>query len=126
MIEIVGILVAAGNGEHAGAQDVGDTVRDEQRIARVGNQLREMLGHPQAALGACQQHDPGVRSDASAVESGGDFLASDGWKAERLNRIVGHGGCGSAWSSGQDGFDTQSVSSINDLRDTRQRIPAMP
>jgi hypothetical protein len=44
---------------------------------------------------------------------------------ERQGRINRHGGCGSARSRGQDGFDTQSLSAINALRDTRQRIPGM-
>jgi len=37
MIEVVGILIAAGNGKHAGAQNVGHAVGHQQRIARVGD-----------------------------------------------------------------------------------------
>ena len=95
-IQVVGILIAAGDGQDAGPQDVGHAVRDEQRVARVRDQRREPIGDPEAALGGSQQHDAAVRGDAAAVEGGGDFLAADGWKAERLDRIVGHGGCGSA------------------------------
>jgi hypothetical protein len=123
MIEVVGILVAAGDGEHAGAQDVGDTMRDEQGIAWIGDQPREPLGDPQAPLGGCQQQNAAIRGDASAVERSSELLASDGWKAERLNRIVAHGGCGSACSCEQDGYDTQSINIINSLRDTRQPNP---
>ena len=36
MVKIVGIFIAARDGEHAGAQDVGSAVRDQHRIARVG------------------------------------------------------------------------------------------
>ncbi len=96
MIEIVGIFIAAGDGEHAGAQDVGDAVRHQQRIARVGDQRRQPIGDPDASLRRSQQHHAAIGGEASAIERRGDFLASDGWKAERLNRIVGHGGCGSA------------------------------
>jgi hypothetical protein len=46
MVEVVGVLVAAGDGEHAGAQDVGDAVRHEQGIARIGNQACQVIGHP--------------------------------------------------------------------------------
>ena len=94
MIEVVGILVAAGDGEHAGAQDVGDAVRHEQGIARIGNQPCQPVGDPQAALGGGQQHDAAIGREASAVKVGDDFLAAYGWKEERLARIVGHGGCG--------------------------------
>jgi hypothetical protein len=38
---------------------------------------------------AHRQHQP-VGGERSS-----DFLASDGWKPERLSRIVVHGGCGS-------------------------------
>jgi hypothetical protein len=44
--------------------------------------------------------------------SGGQLLASDGWKAEPQCRIFGHGGGGSASSRGQDGFDTQSLNAF--------------
>jgi hypothetical protein len=47
-------------------------------------------------LRGSQQHHAAIGGKSSAVEGGDDFLASDGWKAERLNRIVEHGGCGSA------------------------------
>ncbi len=96
MIEVVGVLVAAGDGEDAGAQDVGDAVRDTLRLARVADQRRQPLDDTQAALGGRQQHDAAIGGQPSAVKGSGDFLASDGWKAERLNRIVGHRGCGSA------------------------------
>ena len=77
-------------------------------------------------LGGREQHHAAVGGETSTIEGSGEFLPGDGSKAERLDRIVGHGGYGSACSCGPDGFDTQSVSSIKDLRDTRQRIPAMP
>ena len=96
MIEIVGVLVAAGDGEHAGTQDVGDAVGHEQWIARIGDQPREPVGNPQPTLGRSQQHDAAVGGDAAAIERRRDFLAADGWKQEWRGRIVEHGGCGSA------------------------------
>ncbi len=44
MIEVVAILVAAGDGEHARPQDVGDAVRHERRVARVGDQRGQPCG----------------------------------------------------------------------------------
>ncbi len=98
MIEVVGVLVTAGDGEHAGAQDVGDAVRDEQWIAWVRDQPREPTGDPHPPLGRAQQHHAAIRGEPSAIEVGGDFLAADRWKQERRGRILGHGGCGSACS----------------------------
>lgn len=88
MIEVVGVLVAAGDGQHAGAQDVGDAVRHEQRVARIGDQPRERVGDLQAALGSRQQHDAATGGEASTVKGSGDLLAADGWKGERLGRMV--------------------------------------
>ncbi len=95
MVEVIGVLIAAGDGKHAGAQDVGDAVRHQQRVARVSDQRRQSLRDPHAPLGGSQQHYPAVGGDASAVERCGDFLAAYGWKAERVDCIVRHGGCGS-------------------------------
>lgn len=66
-----------------------------------------------------------VRGEPSPVERRCHLLAANGWKGERQDRIVGHGGCGSACLCEWAGFDTQSLNTISTLRDTRQRIPAM-
>ena len=49
MIEIVGVLIAAGDREHAGAQNVGDAVRHQQRIARIGDQTLPAAGRSRYA-----------------------------------------------------------------------------
>ncbi len=96
MVEVVGILVAASDGEHAGAQDVGHAVRHQGRIARIGDQPRQPVSDPQAPLGSRQQHDAAIGGDPATIKGRGDFLAARGWKQKRRGRIVGHGGCGSA------------------------------
>ena len=83
VVEIVSVLVAAGDGEHAGAQDVGDAVGHKIRIARVGDQRGELVGDPQTPLGGGQQHHAAIGGEPSAIERGGDFLALDGWEMER-------------------------------------------
>jgi hypothetical protein len=52
MIEMVGVLIAAANGEHAGAQNVGEAVRHQRRIARIGDQRCQHLRDTDAPLGA--------------------------------------------------------------------------
>ena len=124
-IEIVAILVAARDGEHPRAQDVGHAVRHKVRVARVGDQARKLVGDAQAPLGSGEQHHAAIGCQAPAVEPGGDLLAPDGWEIERQEAIFEHGGCGS-----RDRVDClvstpNSVNKIKALRDTRQRIPAM-
>ena len=60
MIEIVCVLVTAGDGKHARAQDVGDAVRDEQRVTRIGDERCEPSRNPHAPFGGCQQHDAAI------------------------------------------------------------------
>ena len=50
MIEVVGVLIAAGDGEHAGAQDICDAVRHEQRVSWIGDQRRQTVGDTAAPL----------------------------------------------------------------------------
>ena len=70
VVEVVGILVAASDGEHTGSQDGGDVVRHEQRIARIGNPLCRPVGDSQAAFGGGQQHDAAAGGDPVAIKIG--------------------------------------------------------
>jgi len=71
-------------------------VRHEQRVARVGDQPGKAVSHANTPFGSAQQHDAAIGGDPAAIKGGGDFLAADDWKQERRDRIVRHGGCGSA------------------------------
>jgi hypothetical protein len=106
MIEVVGVLVTAGDGEHARAQNIDDTVCHQQRMARIGNQPCQQLGNPDTLLGSGQKHHTAIRGETATIKRSSDFLTSGGWKPERLNRIIVHGGCGSVWSGEWNGLDT--------------------
>jgi hypothetical protein len=106
MVEIVGVFVAAGDGEDAGAQNVIDAVGHEGRVAWICDQPCQLRRDPQLPLDNAEQQDAAIGGDAPAVKGGNHFLTVDGWKTERLDRIVGHGGYGSMRWRGQDGFDT--------------------
>jgi len=79
-----------------------------------------MIGNFAAALGKRQQHHPCVGGQPASIERGCDFLARNGWHAERELAIVGHGGCGCVARRAQDGLDTHSLRELNALRHTRQ------
>src|SRR3954464_7813503 len=93
-IEVVGVFVAAGNGEDASAQDIGQQMSGPVRIASVRDRLSEPLGNAEPTIGLGEQHHPAIGTDPPAVKGGRDLLAADGWKAERQKVIVGHGGRG--------------------------------
>ena len=125
-VEIVAILVAARDRQDAGAQDVGHAVLHKMRIARVVDQVSELVGDAQAPLGGGKQQHAAIGGDATAVEPRDDFLARDGWEMERQECIFGHGGCCSRDCVDRMASTPNSVNAINALRDTRQRISAMP
>ena len=123
VIEVVGVLIAAGNRQHACAQNVGDTVGHQQRIARIGDQRREPFGNTEGLLDRGEQHHAAIRGHASTVKRGGDFLALDGWETEWQQAIFEHGGCGSVRFGGNwlrhpnlccksDGYATSASESL--------------
>ena len=123
MIEVVGILVAAGDGEDAGAQDVGNECG--YRAGSRGSAITAASLSPlRAAARLPQQHHAAIRSDAPAVESGGDLLALHGWKRERQQVSSVMAGVARVRSV-EVGFDTQIPLPIRSLRYIRQRIPAL-
>ena len=125
IIEIVGILVAAADRQHSGADHVGDRVGDPPGIATIGNAASQTLGHAQTPLGQRKQHHAAVRRHAPAVECGGDFLALDGWKREQRDRIVNHGGHGGSNRARRIGVSNQILRDSSPLSYDRQpRNPA--
>jgi hypothetical protein len=51
MIEIIAILVAARDGEDAGADHLGKTMNNARRIAPLGKYARQLPDHPDAPVG---------------------------------------------------------------------------
>ena len=83
MVEIVAVLIAAGDGEHADAQNVGDAMRQQVRITRIRDQGRQLVGEAEALFGRGQQQHATVGCQAPAIECGDNFLARHGWEMER-------------------------------------------
>src|SRR5690242_118784 len=65
---------------------------DPVLIAPVRNYLGEPLGDAEPTLCLGEQHHAAIRRDPSAIKGGSDLLALNGWKRERQQIIVGHGG----------------------------------
>ena len=120
-VEIVGVRVAAGDGEDAREQDLGQRVNHPRRVTAIGDHGGELPGDPHPSRRRGEQHHATVRRQAPAVERGGELLAPDGWKRERQYPIVGHGGCGRLDGVDGVGFSTRILRHIKELRHTRQR-----
>jgi len=121
-IEIVGILVAAGDGEDACQQNLGERVNNPRRITRIGDRGRKLLGDAHPSRRRREQHHATVRRQPPAIEPGGELLAPDGWKRERRSRIVGHGGCGRLDGVDRVGFNNRILRHINRLGYIRQSV----
>jgi len=73
-VEIVGVLVAAGDRQDAGAHHVRQRVRDAQRVAAIGKAMGQSFRDPQPTLRHRQQHHAAIRGQSPAIESGGTAL----------------------------------------------------
>ena len=96
VIEVVGILVAAGDRKDPRAQDVVQRMDHPRGIAPIGDARSKPFANPHPSLGLRQQQHPAVRGEPAAVESGGHLFATHCWKAEDRHAIVNGGGvaCG--------------------------------
>jgi hypothetical protein len=118
--EVVAVLIAARDGEDAGADHVWDHVR---HAAWIGDEARQPLGDPEPALGLGQEHHTTIRRQAPTVKGGGDLLAGYGWKRERRGCIVRHGGCGTVQSVAGVGLSNQILRCFKCLSYIRQPSP---
>ena len=80
MIEVVGVLVAAADREHASAEHIDKAVHDPCRIAPIGQHPGQIVGQAETPLGHRQKHHAPVRGQATAIEGSYDFLGVNGWK----------------------------------------------
>ena len=115
-VEIVGVFVAAGDGEDAGEQNLGERMNHPRRIAPIGDYGRQLLGDPQPSRRLGEKHHATVR------ERAGELLAPDCWKPERQSRIVDHGGCGRLDAVERVGVNNRILRHINRLGYIRQTI----
>ena len=121
VVEVVGILIPAGNRQDTRQQDLGERVHDPTRVTPVGDHRGELVGNAQSTGGLSQKQDAAIRGQASAVEGGCELLALHGWKREWERRRIGHGGRGGLDQVKEVGVSTQSLSHINALRYARHR-----
>ena len=122
-VAIVGVFVAAGDGEHAEAQHLGHRVVDAIRIAPVPQTPGQGCGETETTLGVTQQQQAAVGRQQSAVETRRHLLAADGWKIEGKKGIVGHGGRGGFVARVEMCLNNNFLHEFNGLRHVRYPIP---
>lgn len=93
-VEVVGVLVVAGDRKDARPQDVIELVGYPRLIARIGNASRQLRAEPHLTFRLGQQQHPAVTGQPTAVKGGGHLLAMHRWKRKQGRAIVLFGGCG--------------------------------
>jgi hypothetical protein len=76
-IEVVTILVAAGDGEHPRPYHLRVRLIDTLGVAPVDEASGETIGEPEPRLDLAQQQNAAIRRQPPAVETGDDFLVRD-------------------------------------------------
>jgi hypothetical protein len=78
MIEVVGVLVAAADREHASPEHIDKAVHDPRRIAPIREHPGQIVGQTETPLGHRQKHHAAIRGQAAAIEGSCDFLGVNG------------------------------------------------
>jgi hypothetical protein len=81
-IQIIGILVAAGDREDPRAQDILKPMNHPRRIAMISNASGKSPADPHHPLGLSQHQHPAIRGQSATIESGCDLLAANRWKSK--------------------------------------------
>ena len=76
-IEIVAVLVPAGDGEHPRSDHVGMGVDDAALITGVRHASAEHRGHAEPLFDLAQNENTAIRGELSGIERGCDVLAAD-------------------------------------------------
>jgi len=109
-IEVIGILIAAGDRQDPGAQYPVQAMGDAALITRISDAAGKLCGDTQLALCLGEQKHAAVRSQPPAIEGRRDFPAMNGWKREWEKAIVCHGDRGSICPAQRIGVSNPSLS----------------
>ena len=114
-VEIVAVLVTAGDGQHARADELEHVVAHTRRIAAIPHGIGKARTDPDLLLGTAQQQQPRIGRLVATVEIDCEFLACDGWQIEGKRRSVHHG-CGARWLNAAPRLDTDLLRDLSALR----------
>ena len=121
-VEVVAVLVAAGDSESARRNQLKHLVPDARRIAAIGHGFSQPPTDAELSLGLPQQQKSGIGGLVSSVEINCEFLTLDGWQIEGERRSFGHGGCGAARIREALRLDTGLLRESRGLRYSRQYL----
>ena len=118
--ELVCILIAAGDRQDPGLQDVGNTMDDTALVAGIGNATGEASGNAHRAVRLRRQQNTAIRCQSLTVERRCHILAANGCEPKTGNAIVDHGGRGTFCPGIESGVNSLSLRQISKLIYARQ------
>jgi hypothetical protein len=121
-IEVVSILVAAGDRGHPRHQHFEHRMSDAVLIAPIRHRAREPPAYTGCALCLSQQQQAAIGGLVAAVKINCEFLTADRWKVEREQRMVVHGGCGRALMHIATCLDNDLLRESRSWRYSRRKI----
>ena len=125
IVQVIGIGVAARDGEDAFTQHVRHGMGDLGWVPVIRDQRRKRVDQTKTLVGAGHQQNTTIGTDRATIERGGDLLLADIWQREWEQGIISDGGHGRFCPGLESGVDTQSLSDSRQLYHARLRIPAM-
>jgi hypothetical protein len=87
-IEIVGILVAAGDRQNPGAQYAIAAVDHAALVAGIGDAAGKSTSDPEPSLGLRQEQHRTARRQSAAIKRSSDFPTMNRWKRKGGDAII--------------------------------------
>ena len=120
-VEIVAVLVTAGDGQNARADEFEHGVAHARRVAAIPHGIGQPRAHADLLLGAAQQQQPRIGRLVAAVEIDCEILTRHGWQIEGKRRSVRHG-CGARWLNAARRLHTELLRDFRALRHSQTRF----
>jgi len=121
-VEVIAVLVAAGDGEGPRRDQLDHLVPDPALVAPIGHGVGEPPAHADPPLRLAQQEQTTVGRLIATLEINCELLAPDGWQVKRQRRIVDHGACGVAVIREARRLDTDLLRHPRHLHHSRQHF----
>ena len=119
LIEIIGILIATGDSQYPGSQDVGQTMDDAALVTGIGNAADQVRGDADRTLRLRQRQRAAIRRQPPVIERLGHFLAAKRWESKTGNAILGHGERGTFCPGSEGRLSNHSLHQIGRLSHAR-------
>ncbi len=125
LIQVVGVRVAAGDGEDAGARNIRDGVGDQGGGAVIGNDRGQPVDQAKPLVGTRQQQTATTGTDLAPIERGSDLFLADTLQMNGRSISAIFAGMADSVRARGVASTTKPCAIPDGCTIIRQRIPAM-